>query len=123
VAKGQFLLQIDATNPLATARSTEFSMQALGEEQESARATLEQARSDLRRAEENFAARIIPESEIQRARTAVATAEAASRATERRVHQARATLEGARDTLSKTTSARPSTGSSPPSASRRARWP
>jgi HlyD family secretion protein len=103
VAKGQFLLQIDATNPLATARSTEFSMQALRQEQESARATLEQARSDLRRAEENFSSRIIPESEIQRARTAVVTAEAAAQATERRVHQARATLEGARDTLSKTT--------------------
>jgi HlyD family secretion protein len=103
VTKGQFLLQIDATNPRATARSTEFSMQALTQEQEAARATLEQARSDLRRAEENFVARIIPESEIQRARTTVATAEAAARATDRRVLQARATLEGARDTLSKTT--------------------
>lgn len=103
VTKDQFLLQIDATNPRATAQSTEFSMQALREEQDSARATLEQARSDLRRAEENFASRIIPESEIQRARTAVATAEAAARATDRRVLQARATLQGARDTLSKTT--------------------
>jgi len=64
VTKGQFLLQIDAVNPRATARSTEFSMQALTQEQESARATLDQARSDLRRAEENFASRIIPESEI-----------------------------------------------------------
>jgi HlyD family secretion protein len=71
VTKGQFLLQIDATNPRATARSTEFSMQALTQEQDSARAT----------------------------------------------------LEGARDTLSKTPCARPSTGSSPPSAWRRARWP
>jgi HlyD family secretion protein len=103
VAKGQFLLQIDATNPRATARSTEFSMQALSQEQESARATLEQARADLRRAEENFASRIIPESEIQRARTLVATAEAAVRATDHRVQQARATVEGARDTLAKTT--------------------
>jgi HlyD family secretion protein len=103
VTKGQFLLQIDATNPRATARSTEFSMQALTQEQESARATLDQARSDLRRAEENFASRIIPESEIQRARTLVATAEAAVRATDRRVQQARATVEGARDTLAKTT--------------------
>ena len=103
VSKGQFLLQIDATNPRATARSTEFSMQALTQEQESARATLNQARADLRRAEENFASHIIPESEIQRARTLVATAEAAVRATDRRVQQARATVEGARDTLAKTT--------------------
>ena len=103
VTKDQFLLQIDATNPKATAQSTEFSMQALSEEQDSARATLDQARSDLKRAEENFASRIISESDIQRARTAVATAEAAARATDRRVQQARATLQGARDTLSKTT--------------------
>jgi len=103
VAKDQFLLQIDATNPRATARSTEFSMQALTQEQESAHATLEQARSDLRRAEENFASRIISESDIQRARTAVATAESAARATDHRVLQAGATLQGARDTLSKTT--------------------
>jgi HlyD family secretion protein len=103
VAKGQFLLQIDAVNPRASARSSEFSMQALLEDRQSARATLEQARADLRRAEENFAARIIPEAEIQRARTAVATAEAAVQATARRVEQARATMEGARDTLAKTT--------------------
>jgi HlyD family secretion protein len=103
VAEGQFLLQIDAVNPRASARSSEFSMQALLEDRQSARATLEQARADLRRAEENFAARIIPEAEIQRARTAVATAEAAVQATARRVEQARATMEGARDTLAKTT--------------------
>jgi HlyD family secretion protein len=103
VAKGQFLLQIDAVNPRASARSSEFSMQALTQDQQSAHANLEQARADLRRAEENFAARIIPEAEIQRARTAVATAQAAVQATARRVEQARATMEGARDTLAKTT--------------------
>ena len=103
VKKGQLLLQIDAANPRASARSTEFSMQALLQDQQSARASLEQARSDLRRAEENYAARIIPEVELQRAKTAVATAEAAAQASGRRIEQAGATLEGARDTLSKTT--------------------
>jgi HlyD family secretion protein len=110
VKKGQLLLQIDATNPRATARSTEFSMQALLQEQESAQASLTQAKTDLRRAEENFRSRIIPEAEVQRARTAVATAEAAALATSRRVEQARATLEGARDTLAKTTVRSPMDG-------------
>src|SRR5687768_7634090 len=36
VKKGQFLLQIDSVNPRATARSTEFSMEALLQEQQSA---------------------------------------------------------------------------------------
>ena len=102
VSKGQLLLTIDSINPRATARSTEFSMQALLRDQQSAQANLTQARADLRRAEENFAARIIPEAEIQRARTTVATAEAAAAAASQRVEQARATLEGARDTLAKT---------------------
>src|SRR2546428_6385507 len=85
-------------------------MQALTQEKESARATLGQASDDLRRAEENFASHIIPESEIQRARTAVATAGAAARATDHRVLHARATLEGARDTPSKTTARSPIDG-------------
>lgn len=103
VRKGQFLLQIDATNPRASARSSEFSMEALRQDQQSARASLEQARADLKRADENYASRIISEADIQRARTAVATAQAASDAASRRIEQAQATLEGARDTLAKTT--------------------
>jgi HlyD family secretion protein len=102
VARGQFLLQIDPVSPRATARSSEASMEALLREVDSARATLAQARVDLERAEANYRGRIIPEMEVQRARTAVATAEAALSASERRVEQARAMLEGARDTLSKT---------------------
>jgi HlyD family secretion protein len=102
VTKGQFLLQIDPVSPRATARSSEASMQALLREVDSGRATLAQARLDIVRAEANFQARIIPEMDVQRARTAVATAEAALSAAERRVEQARAMLEGAQDTLSKT---------------------
>jgi|EndMetStandDraft_5_1072996.scaffolds.fasta_scaffold04423_4 HlyD family secretion protein len=102
VAKGQFLLQIDPVSPRATARSSEASMEALLREVDSARATLAQARVDLARAEANFKERIIPEMDVQHARTAVATAEATLSAAERRVEQARAMLEGARDTLSKT---------------------
>ena len=102
VSKGQFLLEIDPVSPRATARSSEASMEALLREVDSARATLAQARLDLERSEANYKGRIIPEMEVQRARTAVATASAALSASERRVEQARAMLEGARDTLSKT---------------------
>jgi HlyD family secretion protein len=78
-------------------------MQALLREVDSARARLDQARLDSRRAEENHRARIISNADLDQARTALATAEAALRAAERRVEQAQATLDGARDTLAKTT--------------------
>jgi HlyD family secretion protein len=103
VRKGQFLLQIDAANPRAAARGSEASMQALLREVDSARAQLGQAQVDFRRAEENHGARIIATADLDQARTALATAEAVVRAAERRVEQARATLEGARDTLARTT--------------------
>ncbi|MFP5287037.1 MAG: efflux RND transporter periplasmic adaptor subunit, partial [Thermoanaerobaculia bacterium] len=103
VSKGQFLLQIDAVNPRAAARSNEYSMQALRGDVESARAALAQAREDLRRAEGNYQAGILPAADLDRARTAVRTHEAALQAAERRVQQAGASLEGARDTLAKTT--------------------
>lgn len=110
VKKGQLLLQIDAVNPRSAARSTEQSMQALLRELDSARAAAELARADFRRAQENHRAAIISEAELQRARTTLATGEAAVLAAERRVEQARATLEGARDTLSKTTVRAPMDG-------------
>lgn len=103
VKKGQFLLQIDATNPKALARSSEFSMQALLNDLDAARFSRDQAKLDLARAEENFRGGIIPEADVERARTAASTAESALAAAERRVGQARATLEGAQDTLAKTT--------------------
>jgi HlyD family secretion protein len=110
VKKGQFLLQIDQVNPRAMARSNEFSMQALRQDLESARSTLEQARADFRRADGNFKAGIIPAADMERTRTAVRSAEAAVQASQQRVEQAGATLEGARDTLAKTTIRSPMDG-------------
>jgi len=110
VEKGQFLLQIDATNPRAAARSSEFSMEALRRDLDSARFQREQARLDLERAGQNFASGIVPQAEVDRAQTAASTAESAVLAAERRVEQARATLEGARDTLAKTTVRAPMDG-------------
>jgi len=103
VQKGQFLLQLDAVNYRATARGSEFSMQALLNELDSARANVAQARADSARAEQNHAAGILSAADVERARTEVASGEASLLATERRVEQARAALEGVRDTLSKTT--------------------
>ena len=110
VSKGQFLLQIDPANPRAVARSTEASMQALLRDLDSARASREQARADQQRAQENHQARIISDADVQRARTALTTAEAAVQAAERRVEQARATMEGAQDALAKTTVRAPMDG-------------
>jgi HlyD family secretion protein len=110
VSKGQFLLQIDAVNPRAAARSNEFSMQALRGDVESARVALAQARDDLRRAEGNYKAGILPAADLDRARTAVRSNEAVLQAAERRVQQAGASLEGARDTLAKTTIRSPMDG-------------
>ena len=103
VTKGQLLLQIDAVNPRAAARSSEFSMQALLRDLDGGRFTRDQAKADAARAEENYRGGVIPEATVQQARTAAATAEASLSAVERRVDQARATLEGAQDNLAKTT--------------------
>jgi HlyD family secretion protein len=110
VKKGQFLLQIDAVNPRAAVRSTESSMQALLKDRDAARSTRDLAKADAERAEQNFKVGILPSADLERARTAAATAEAALLAAERRVEQARAQLEGARDTLAKTTVRSPING-------------
>jgi HlyD family secretion protein len=103
VKKGQFLLQIDPVNPRAAVRSTESSMEALRQELATALSNRDQARADYARARGNHDAKVISEADFQRHATTLATSEAAVLAAQRRVDQARATLEGARDTLAKTT--------------------
>lgn len=110
VRKGQFLLQIDAVNPRALARSNEAGVLALMREMDAARARLKQAQDDFARAEENHGAELIPEADFKRAGTALESAEAAVSAAQRRIDQAQATLEGARDTLAKTTVVAPMAG-------------
>jgi len=103
VRRGQFLLQIDPVNPRSAVRSTESSMQALLQEQDTARSNLVQAKADYQRAKGNHDAKIISDSDFQRVATTLATSESVAGAAQRRVDQARATLEGVRDVLSKTT--------------------
>jgi len=110
VKKGQFLLQIDPVNPRAVARSSQAAMLALSRELDSARAERDQAALDFRRTQENHGAQIVSDSDLDTARTRLARAEAAVRAAERRVQQARASFEGAEDNLAKTTVRAPMDG-------------
>ncbi len=103
VKKGQFLLQIDPVNPRAAARSSEFSMQALLRDLDSAKASREQAKADFDRAQRNHAGGILADADFQKARTTYMTATAAVEGAQQRVDQARATLEGVQDLLNKTT--------------------
>jgi HlyD family secretion protein len=110
VKKGQFLLQIDPVSPRANARSNELGRAALARELESARAQAELAAADLKRAQGNFEAGIVPAADLERARTTAATTEASVRALERRVEQAGASLESAQDLVAKTTVRSPMDG-------------
>ncbi len=110
VKKGQFLLQLDSANYRASARGSRSSMGALEKELEAARSNLEQAKADRARAERNHAAGILSDADLQRAHTAVTSGEASILATEHRIEQARATVDGVTDTLSKTTIRSPMDG-------------
>jgi len=103
VSKGEFLLQIDEVQYRASTRSSEANLQSLLHDRDAARAKLEQARYDHEKAERSFADRLIPEVELQRARSSFEAAQASLQAAEGRVEQARASLVGARDELDKTT--------------------
>ena len=102
VAKGDFLLQIDQAQLEATAAGAAASLNALFHDRDATRASAVDARRTLERAQRSFDDELIPISELDRARTALDAAEAQVQAIEQRIAQARASLVGARDTLSKT---------------------
>jgi len=110
VEKGRFLLQIDEAQYKASADSSEANLQSLLHDRDAARANFEQARYDLEKAQRSYEGALIPETELQRARSALDAAEANHQAAAGRVEQARASLEGARDSLRKTTIRAPLTG-------------
>src|SRR5712692_10865558 len=103
VKKGDFLLQIDRNRAVAEEAGSAAALAGSLAARDSARASLEQARRDADRAGRNYEARILPEAEHQRARSALETAEADFQVAERRIEQSRANLNASRDTLSKTT--------------------
>jgi len=110
VAKGDFLLQIDQAQYQASTRSSEANLQSLLHDRDAAQANLEQARYDFEKARKSFDEQLIPEADLQRARSSFDAAQASFSAAQQRVEQARAGLEGARDTLSKTTIRAPISG-------------
>jgi HlyD family secretion protein len=110
VKKGDFLLQIDRKQLAASAQGAEASVRALYSDRDSARATLSEAQSIFERARNNFAQKIIPAAELDRARAGLDSARANVSAIEQRIQQARANVTAAHDTLSKTTMTAPMAG-------------
>ncbi len=110
VKKGAFLLQIDQKQLAASAQGAAASLQALFSDRDAARAAAVSAQHDFERAQKNFAQKIIPAAELDRARAAYDGAQANVMAIEQRIEQSRANLAAARDTLSKTTMVAPMEG-------------
>ena len=110
VEKDDFILQIDKAQYEATAESSEANLQSLLHDRDAARANLEQAKYDLEKARRSFDDALIPETDLQRARSSMEASEAGYHAAIGRVEQARASLEGARDSLRKTTIRAPISG-------------
>src|SRR5580765_5381046 len=103
VKKNDFLLQIDRNRAVAEEAGSAAALAGSLAARDSARATLGQARRDAERATRNYEAKILPEAELQRAKSVLETAEADYQVAQRRVEQNRANLNASRDTLSKTT--------------------
>jgi HlyD family secretion protein len=110
VKAGQFLLEIDPSRSQANAEGLSASKEASAKDWESAKARLNQAKSDFARAQANREAGIISLAEFEQAKTALSTAESASIGAQRRVDQAYATLRDARIALSKATLLSPMDG-------------
>lgn len=110
VRKGDFLLQIDRNRAAAEEEGSAAALQSSFAGRDSARTALGQAQQDYERAMRNFEAHILPQAELDRARSALDTARANLEMAERRIDQSRATLAASRDTLSKTTVRSPITG-------------
>ena len=110
VKKGTFLLQIDQKQLAATARGASASLQALFSDRDAARANAVEARLNFDRAQKNYAQKISPAMELDRARAAYDVAQANVAALETRIEQSRANLAAAQDTLSKTTMRAPIDG-------------
>jgi len=110
VKKDDFLLQIDQKQLAATARSADAALQAVFSDRDAAKAMAIAAEQDYERAQKNYAQKIIPRSELDRAQSSRDSARANVMALEQRISQARENLNAARDTLQKTTMRAPMAG-------------
>lgn len=110
VRKGDFLLQIDKTQHAASEQGARASLEAIFHDRDAARSAAEEANLVYQRAEKSYKDNLIPLAELERARAALQSARANQAGAEGRIRQARATLAGASDTLSKTTIRAPMDG-------------
>ena len=93
VKKDQFLLQIDQAQYKASAESSEANLQSLLHDLDASKANLEQARYEYEKAKRSYDSALIPESDLQKAKSALDAATANHDAAAGRVQQARASLE------------------------------
>ena len=102
VEKGDLLLLIDQTQLAASAAVAEASVKALKFDRAAAVASASEAKRSYERTRTSFQQELVPQSEVDRARSGWESAEAQVAAIERRIEQARASVTGAQDSLSKT---------------------
>jgi HlyD family secretion protein len=112
VQKGQFLIQIDPTQYEAAVARTQALLSSSAASQVQARANLDQSERQLRRAREIRVSNptLISDEALEQAQTAYDVAQANYNAATAQVGQNRATLEEAKDQLSKTRLVSPITG-------------
>ena len=110
VKAGAFLMEIDPARSKATADAQAAGSEAAAKDWDSAKARLQQAKSDFARAEANRQAGIISQSDFEQLRTTLTTTEAAAQASQRRYDQSRAGLRDATIYLSKSTITAPMDG-------------
>ena len=110
VEKGQLLLQIDKAQLAAQAAGREATLGAMRNDLDAAKSTANQAKHDYERAKQNYDAHILPEADLQKARSNLDTANANLAATEQRMRSTGADLAASRDSLSKTTVTAPLAG-------------
>jgi len=103
VKTGDFLLQIDKTRATAQEAGSAAALSASQSQLDSARASLEQAQGDFKRADENYRSSIISAADFQHVQATLDTARAAYQTALHQIEQSRAVLNASRDDLSKTT--------------------
>jgi HlyD family secretion protein len=110
VAKGDFLLQIDKKRAAAEEAGSAAAVQASLADLDSAKAAMDQAQQDLKRAGKNHEAGIIPEADFQRAQSSYDGSRGAYVAAEQRIEQNRAIVNANHDTVTKSTVRSPIAG-------------
>jgi len=110
VQKGQLLLQIDKAQLAAQAAGREATLGAMRNDLDAAKSTAAQAKLDYQRAKQNYDAHILPEADLQKAKSGLDTANANLAATEQRMRSTGADLAASQDSLSKTTVKAPLAG-------------